>query len=182
MVMNTGTIITEAVLTGAVGSSVVWNVLENSREYMERTFGKAVKPVAKKRLLCWRKGQKGRKTPPEGTPPPAPAHVKGRAAFMVHGSATLSFEVRRCASFSRVGFVGSSTNVCQSASLLRRLNLVAQKTKKGVFDRFLKKSNQNGSRRVGSKMVTDSIKIAGAIVSIFQPQLLRTPEYRSWSL
>lgn len=39
--MNTGMMLTEPALTDGVGGGVIWNVLENSRESMEKEFGKA---------------------------------------------------------------------------------------------------------------------------------------------
>lgn len=95
-VMNTGTIITEAALTDAVGDDVIWNVLENSRTYMEKNFGKVAKPQPppKKGMLSGLMGGGNKKPQPMvGTPPAAPAHVKARAAFMVHGAPKLSYEV-----------------------------------------------------------------------------------------
>ncbi|CAN0209843.1 unnamed protein product [Scytosiphon promiscuus] len=124
VVMNTGTMSTEARLTDGVGGDVVWNVLEDSREKMELAFGKAFPQRSKRDSGS--KGKKGGKQQQqqqqpkkksllggalssifggggdggkakkrkaiEGAPPEAPAHVKGRAAFMVHGAARLSYE------------------------------------------------------------------------------------------
>lgn len=98
VVMNTGTIVTEATLTNAVGSDVVWNVLENNREYMEKKFGKVtwLSPEEKKKKRGFLGfggvgigGKNGAGTV-VGTPPAAPDHVKERAAFMVHGAARLT--------------------------------------------------------------------------------------------
>lgn len=100
--MNTGTIVTEATLTNAVGSDVVWNVLENNREYMEKKFGKVtwLSPEEKKKKRGFLGfggvgigGKNGAGTV-VGTPPAAPDHVKERAAFMVHGAARLTDDVR----------------------------------------------------------------------------------------
>lgn len=131
VVMNTGTMITEARLTDGVGDDVIWNVLENSREKMEETFGKVKLPSplserskrnsgSKSKPGAGKQKKKGlfggvlgslfggggsgdggrgdgsknkKRKAIEGTPPEAPAHVKGRAAFMVHGAARMSYEV-----------------------------------------------------------------------------------------
>lgn len=102
--MNTGTIATEATLTNVVGSDVVWNVLENNREYMEKKFGKvtwlsAEEKKKKRGFLGFGGGTGGKNGAGKagnvvGTPPAAPEHVKERAAFMVHGAARLSGDVR----------------------------------------------------------------------------------------
>ena len=99
--MNTGTIVTEATLTQAVGNEVVWNVLENNREYMEKKFGKVtwLSPEQRKKkrsFLRFGGGQGGKNGAGTvvGTPPAAPDHVKERAAFMVHGAARLTEDVR----------------------------------------------------------------------------------------
>eukprot|EP00752_Nemacystus_decipiens_P003633 g3348.t2 len=122
VVMNTGMMLTEAALTEGVGGGVVWNVLENSRESMEKDFGKVQRrrpppagmtkkntPGDKKKgkLFSWLAGG-GKKSggggsggggggakewkTVVGTPPGAPLHVKSRAAFMVHGATDLSYE------------------------------------------------------------------------------------------
>lgn len=128
--MNTGMMLTEPALTEGVGGDVIWNVLENSRETMEKEFGRVQlrkasprggggggkpskkSPSGKKQFKLFSLGgvfggSKGRsgsggggrgggakdwKTV-VGTPPGAPIHVKGRAAFMVHGATKLSEEV-----------------------------------------------------------------------------------------
>lgn len=116
--MNTGMMLTESALTEGVGGGVVWNVLENSRESMEKDFGRVqmrraspggVKqnkksPTGKKQWKLFsalgggkKRGGGGAKEwkTVVGTPPGAPLHVKGKAAFMVHGATNLSHEVCR---------------------------------------------------------------------------------------
>eukprot|EP00903_Cladosiphon_okamuranus_P011176 g10547.t1 len=132
VVMNTGIMLTEPAMTDGVGGGVIWNVLENSRESMEKEFGRVQvrkaspggggrggggktaekSPSGRKLYKLFslgsvfgrRKGRRGGgggrggekvwKTV-VGTPPGAPLHVKGRAAFMVHGATSLSDEELR---------------------------------------------------------------------------------------
>ncbi|CBN79566.1 RecName: Full=Spherulin-4; Flags: Precursor [Ectocarpus siliculosus] len=109
VVMNTGSMITEKALTDALGPDVVWNVLENSRSSLEKDFGKVATtftPITKKVTATTKKKKtwkmmlgcggdanavEGPKVV-EGTPPAAPPHVQGRAGFMVHGAARMSYE------------------------------------------------------------------------------------------
>lgn len=153
--MNTGSMLTEPALTDAVGGEVVWNVLEDNLDRMEKSFGRVALPKAasdksrKKNsgrrrgggsgssnnktsrwgLFCFggdgdsdgdrrsnsgadasRRGGGRRWKTVAGTPPEAPAHVKGRAAFMVHGTKGLSYEVS-CCSPGAAG-EGFARNIC----------------------------------------------------------------------
>lgn len=118
VVMNTGMMLTEPALTEGVGGGVIWNILENNKEQMEKDFGKVQlrkaapgtkqkkSPSAGGGKKQWKfslggvlGGSKSRKGGAKewktvvGTPPGAPLHVKGKAAFMVHGATRLSYEV-----------------------------------------------------------------------------------------
>lgn len=144
--MNTGSMLTESGLTDAVGGEVVWNVLEDNLDKIEKTFGKVTLPRAagvnprernngrrrgrgrvggssnktrRWRPSCFgggddsdsdsdsgrrciggagasRRGGDRRLKTVVGTPPGAPANVKGRAAIMVHGTKGLSYRVGCC--------------------------------------------------------------------------------------
>lgn len=114
VVMNTGMMLTETALTEGVGGEVVWNVLENSRSSMEKDFGRVQLNRGKQKksptsgggkkqfklfslggILGGSKNRSGGAKEWKtvvGTPPGAPLHVKGKAAFMVHGASSLSYE------------------------------------------------------------------------------------------
>lgn len=98
VVMNTGTVETDEALFETAGDDVIWNVLENSRSYMEKKFG-SVPPFQPGKTEKKPAGGRGVVV---GTPPAAPEKVRGRAAFLVHGAAKLSPEVSKAISSSSV--------------------------------------------------------------------------------